>query len=192
MADRFPIHDESNAPDAALEQLTATREEFGMIPNLEGTMALAPPLLKGYGALWDLFDETSFSPVERQVVYQTANFENECDYCVPWHTLLSRQAKMDPEDVAALRAGGRLGDPKLEALRVYSQAEIRSKGKIAESELAAFFDAGWEPQQALEVVLGIATKVLSNYTNSIAGTPLDAEVQKLVWHKPTIKPRTED
>ena len=61
-----------------------------MIPNLEKTMASAPTLLESYATCWSLFQNTSLSPVERQIVYQTANFENECDYCVPWHTLLSK------------------------------------------------------------------------------------------------------
>ncbi len=189
MTERFPIHDESNAPEEVLEQLAATRADFGMIPNLEAVMAQAPALLKGYGALWDLFDTTSFSPIERQVVYQTANFENECDYCVPWHTKLSQMAKMDTTDIEALRNGTRLSDPKLEALRLFTQTVIRTKGNVAKGDLDAFLDAGWEPRHALEVVLGIATKVLSNYTNSIAGTPLDKAVRHLAWQKPTIKPR---
>ena len=188
MTEHFPIHDETTAPAAARDQLAATREGFGMIPNLEAVMALAPPLLKGYGALWDLFDETTFSPIERQVVYQTINFENECDYCVPWHSLLSRQAKMKPADIEALRAGGRLDDPKLEALRRFTQAVVRTQGNIVPDDLDAFFEAGWGPEQVLEVVLGIATKVMSNYTNSITGTPLDEAVQALAWRKPVIKP----
>jgi hypothetical protein len=36
------------------------------------------------------------------------------------------------------------------------------------------------------VILGIAIKTMSNYTNSIAGTPLDQAVEKLVWKKPLI------
>ena len=35
--------------------------------------------------------------------------------------------------------------------------------------------------QALEVILALAIKLISNYTNSIAGTPLDPEVEKLRW-----------
>ena len=57
------------------------------------------------------------------------------------------------------------------------------------AELQAFFDAGYSDVQALEVILGLATKLMSNYTNSIAGTPLDKEVEKLRWSKPTIDER---
>lgn len=41
----------------------------------------------------------------------------------------------------------------------------------------------------LEVVLGLAVKLLSNSINSIAGTPLDRAVRKLTWKKPVITMR---
>ena len=188
----FPLHDESTAPEAARDALAATRKNFGMIPNLERVMASAPPLLAGYSALWDLFDETTLTPVERQVVYLTANFENECDYCVPWHSLLAKEAGMEESDIQALRDGAALGDPKLEALRRFARSLVHNRGNVAQADLDAFFAAGYEETQALEVILGLAVKVMSNYTNSIAGTPLDAEVKKLAWRKPVIKPRNAD
>jgi uncharacterized peroxidase-related enzyme len=188
----FPLHDETTAPEAAQAALAATRENFGMIPNLERVMASAPPLLTGYSTLWDLFDETTLSPVERQVVYLTANFENECDYCVPWHTLLAREAGMEEADVEALRAGAAIGDDRLEALRRFARSMVHNRGNVAQAELDAFFAAGYSETQALEVVLGLAVKVMSNYTNSIAATPLDAEVAKLAWRKPVIKPRQSE
>lgn len=188
----FPQHDEATAPEAAKGALAEVKADFGMIPNLERTMATAPALLKAYAAAWSLFDETSLDPVERQIVYQTANFENECDYCVPWHTLLSKKAGMAGEDVEALRRGGALSDPRQEALRRFAQTVVRTRGNVAEADLDAFFAAGWSPQAALEVVLGIAIKTMSNYTNSIAGTPLDKAVAKHAWSKPVIKPRAAD
>ena len=75
------------------------------------------------------FDTTSLTPVERQVVYQTANFENECEYCVPWHTYLAKRAKMLPQDIEALRLGARLSDPKLEALRTFTPATDPQPGQ---------------------------------------------------------------
>jgi uncharacterized peroxidase-related enzyme len=185
----FPLHDETTAPEAAREGLATTRKNFGMIPNLERVMAAAPPLLKGYAALWDLFDETSLSPVERQVVYQTANFENECNYCVPWHSLLAEKAGMAPADLEALRAGGALSDAKLNALAQFTRSLIANRGKVSEAQLQAFFEAGYGEVQALEVILGLAVKTMSNFTNSIVGTPLDAAVKSRAWRKPLIAMR---
>ncbi len=42
-------------------------------------------------------------------------------------------------------------------------------------EIAAFLAAGYSQLQVLEVILGIAVKVIHNYTNHIAKTPLDKE-----------------
>lgn len=186
----FPIHDEVTAPEASKLLLEQAKKNLGMIPNLERVMAESPALLEGYVHLWELFDTTSLSPVERQVVYQTANFENQCEYCVPWHTKLSQLAGMAINEIEALRQGAELADPKLEALRRFTKSLILNRGKIAEAELKAFFAVGYSAQQALEVLLGIAVKTMSNYTNSIAGTPLDKAVEKLRWEKPIISMRT--
>ncbi|MGH6933424.1 MAG: carboxymuconolactone decarboxylase family protein [Dongiaceae bacterium] len=189
MTDKFPLHDLNTAPAAAREDLAAVEKSFGMITNLERIMASSPALLKGHNLLWDLFAQTTLTPIERQVVYQTANFENECDYCVPWHTQLSEQAGMAAVDVAALREGQPLSNAKLEALRTFTRLMIHNRGKISQADLDSFFAAGYTPVSALEVVLGLAIKVMTNYTNSIAGTPLDACVRRYGWHKPRIAMR---
>lgn len=186
----FPLFDEAAAPESAKATLAQTRKNFGMIPNLEKVMALAPPLLAGYTSLWDLFDTTSLSPVERQVVYMTANFENECNYCVPWHTLLSQKAGLANEEIESLRSGKRLSDPKLNALSSFARTLIVNRGKATPNDLQSFLDAGYTEKQALEVVLGLAVKLMSNFTNSIAGTPLDEEVESLRWTKPKIAERS--
>lgn len=148
-------------------------------------MASAPPLLRAYVQLWELFDETSFTPIERQVVYQTANYENNCTYCVPWHTWLSQQTGMDPAVSEALRQGQPLPDPRLEALRIFTTSLIEDRGHPSPEIKEAFFAAGWEPHHALEAILGLAVKLMSNYTNGVAGTPLDAVMKPFAWTKPT-------
>lgn len=182
----FILHDEQSAPAESLPTLEHSRKSLGAIPNLERVMAEAPTLLKGYWALWDLFDQTSFSPAERQVVYLVANFENHCTYCVPWHTLLAKSAKLDPACIQALRDGTPLPDPKLNALAIFTRQMIEHRGHPPQEAMDDFFAAGWVARQALEVVLGLAVKVMSNYTNGIAGTPLDEQVKHLSWTKPTL------
>jgi AhpD family alkylhydroperoxidase len=189
---QFSLFDEDTAPESARPFLEAARKNLGIIPNLERTMAAAPPLLEAYVRSWDLFDQTTLTPIERQVVYQTANFENECEYCVPWHTMLSQLAGMAPQDVQALREGSELHGARLEALHRFTRVLIANRGKIANADLGSFLDSGYTQQNALEVVLGLAIKTMSNYTNSIAGTPLDRKVTGLAWKKPRIPMRSLD
>lgn len=184
---KFTLFDEKTASSAARPILAKTKQAFNMIPNLERTMALAPALLESYSSAWAAYSQTSLSEIEQQIVYQTANFENECNYCVPWHTLLSQQAKMSEPDIHALRTDRKLSTDRYEQLRRFTQTLIRTKGKVVQADIDAFYEAGFTPQQALEVVLGIAIKTMSNYTNSIAGTPLDSIVKSYHWKKPTIE-----
>jgi len=93
------------APEASKNNLISAKEAFGLIPNVKGVMAQAPTLLTSYMVGWDQFNQNSLSLKEKQVVYQAANFENNCEYCMPWHTLLAEQSAMSDDDVEALRNG---------------------------------------------------------------------------------------
>jgi alkylhydroperoxidase family enzyme len=47
-----------------------------------------------------------------------------------------------------------------------------------------FLAAGYTRRNVLEVILGVATKVMSNYTNHIAHTQLDKFMRGNEWLKP--------
>ena len=47
----------------------------------------------------------------------------------------------------------------------------------------AFFIAGYGQQQVLEVILGLSQKVISNYVNHVADTPVDAMFEQFTWTK---------
>jgi AhpD family alkylhydroperoxidase len=182
----FPIYTTDTAPEESKIALAHAKETFGFIPNLEGVFAQAPSLLKGSMALWNLFEATSFTPVEQQVIYLTANYEHECHYCMAAHSGLAKMIGMSADDIQALRDGRLLSDPKLQALRQFTQRLIQARGWLDDSEIEAFLAAGYTQQQVLEVILGIAIKILHNYTNHIAKTPLDKPFQPYVWSKPAV------
>jgi len=183
----FAIFDEDNAPKESVVFLKEAKEAFELIPNVEGVMAQAPSLLASYMTAWEQFSKTSLTPSEQQIVYQTVNFENNCEYCTPWHTILSEQVGLSSDDVEALRHGGKLTSSKHEALRAFTRDLVRTKGSIEPYALSQFFAAGYDEKHALEVVLGIAVKTMSNYTNSIAQTPLDEAAASKRWKKPTLR-----
>ena len=181
----FTLHDETTAPPEAKPHLEATRKAFGMIPNLERVLAEAPPLLELYVQGEQLLEErTALSDVEVHVVMQQANVENNCTYCVPWHTLLSRQAGVPEDVIRAQRDDTPLDDPKLETLRRFARSMIHHRGHPPEEDVQTMRDAGYDHRQILEVVLCLAVKTISNYTNGIAHTPLDEAVHKNAWTKP--------
>jgi len=180
----FTIYTVKTAPPDSKEALIRAKQVFGFIPNLEGICAEAPALLQAGMALWDLFSTTSFSPIEQQVVYLAANYENECHYCMAAHSGLAKMVGMSSDELQALRNGTPLQEPKLQALRHFTQRMVQARGWVENHEIESFMAAGYGRQQVLEVILGIAVKVIHNYTNHIAKTPLDNVFKANVWSKP--------
>ncbi|GBQ93031.1 4-carboxymuconolactone decarboxylase [Acetobacter nitrogenifigens DSM 23921 = NBRC 105050] len=181
---QFTAYTADTAPDAAKPIFEGVEAAFGFVPNLQSYMAESPELLSGYTALWDLFSKTTLTTHEQQVVYLTANFENECHYCMTGHTTLAMMQKMDSAVIAALRDGTELPDARLEALHHFTSLVVRNRGWVSDDEVDAFIAAGFTRRNVLEVVLGVATKVISNYTNHIVHTPLDAFMKGNEWTRP--------
>lgn len=164
----FVRHTRETAPAASAPILDGVKAAFGFVPNLQATMAESPELLAGYSTLWDLFGKSSLTQAEQQVVYMTANFEHDCRYCMAGHTTLARMQHISEPVIAALP------DTRLEALHAFATAVVRERGFVPDAAVQAFLDAGYKRRNVLEVVLGVATKVMSNYTNHLAGTPNDS------------------
>lgn len=173
-ANAFTVHTLDSAPAASKVQLDATAKAWGFVPTLHGTLAESPIALEGYNALFGLVAKSTLSPVEQQVAYMTANVFHECEYCTAGHTFLSRKAGMDEAAVQALRNGEVIPmNPKLEALRAFTLAVLRERGVVGDAAVQGFIAAGYTKENVLEVVTIIATKVISNYTNHLAHTPLE-------------------
>jgi uncharacterized peroxidase-related enzyme len=181
---RFNVHTLDTAPAGSKAQLEETKRAWGAIPNLHAVLAEAPAALEGYNALWAIFDRSSFTPAERQIVYLAANFENACHYCMAGHSVLGRKVGLSAETIAALRAGAPLPDPRQEALRRFAALVVRNRGFVDAADIDAFFAAGFGRQQVLEVILGVAVKTISNYANHFADTPLDPFMKDQAWTPP--------
>ncbi len=179
----FQIHDESTAPEASKASLAESRKSYAMIPGLHAVMAEAPGLLEGYKKLGELFQNSSLDKDELTVVWQTVNVEHACHYCVPAHTAIAKMMQVDETVTDALRNETPLPNARLEALRSFTLSVVRGRGNVDESEVQAFLDAGFTKRQILEVVLGVSMKVMSNYTNHLAHTPIDAPFRTFEWHK---------
>lgn len=175
------MHTVSTAPAASRELLASAQKAFGFVPNLLATMAEAPALLKGYVTLSRIFEESSLSATERQLVLLTVSFENNCAYCMAAHTVIAGMQHVPADVVDAVRAGRPIADGKLQALRQLTTAIVASRGWPSDDHITAFTAAGYGAQQVLEVVLGVGIKTMSNFTNHLAATPLDGAFAPASW-----------
>ena len=177
----FTLHTAETAPAKSKAIIEGAQKQMGMVPGLYAVMAESPELLKAYTQLHQLFTATSFNAEELTVVWQTINVEHECHYCVPAHTGIAHSMKVDPALTEALRNDEAMPTEKLQALKDFTLTVVRERGNVSESDLDAFFKAGYGQQQVLEVILGLSQKVISNYVNHIAKTPVDKVFEKFVW-----------
>src|SRR5260370_27639956 len=87
------------------------------------------------------------------------------------------------ETVAALREAKPLPDRKLQALRTFALEAVRKRGWLDATDVEAFLAAGYDRGHLLEVLTWVSLKTLSNYTNHVAKTPLDAAFSRQKWSK---------
>jgi AhpD family alkylhydroperoxidase len=177
----YRIHTIETAPEAAKPSLEQLVTNLGMIPNLAGTMAESPELLRGFLSIRDILYRGTFTAAEVQVLALTNAFENRCSYCMAFHSNLALKSGVSEQTVVALRAGQSPTEPRLEALSNFSRRMVRERGSVRRDDLAAFHSAGYTKAQALEVVLGVAVSILPNFAHHITDCPVDEAFAGHSW-----------
>ncbi len=177
----YTVHTLESAPGMATDALRTLQSTVGLIPNLAATMAESPALLNGFLALRELYAKTGFSAGEVQVLSLTAAYENDCAWCVAFHTAMALKEGVSRDVVDALRRGAAPADERLAALSSFARAMVRSRGAIDTPARRAFFAAGYSKQQALDVVMGMAFSVMANYASHLTRPPLDSFLATHAW-----------
>ncbi len=170
----YTIYDETNAPEGSRETLAAVKGGMGFIPNLMGTLAEAPSALKAYVQLIDLMAATSLTAQEQRLLTLSISVENVCEYCVAAEGLLAhKMAKVPLDEAQATQKSRPLSNTKLNTFVNFAREVASSRGHPSGEAMTAFLTAGYTQANILEVILGVAMKTLTNYTNHIANTPID-------------------
>lgn len=177
----FPVLSTTTAPEAARPLLEGAGQKFGFVPNLLGVLAHSPAALTAYLGISEAVGKARLTPAEQQIVAIAVSAENGCGYCVAAHSAMAGMAKAPAVAVEAARAGKPIGDGRLEALRRFAVAVVATRGHLADEEIRRFLDAGFDRGQVLDVLAIVTMKTLSNYTNHIADTPLDAAFAAQRW-----------
>lgn len=179
----FKLHTIESAPEASKELLKKSVKAYGGVPGLHAVMAESPNLLEAYQTSHGLFANSSFDKDELTVVWQSINVENECHYCVPAHTGIAKSMGVDDAITEALRNETPLPTTKLETLREFTLSIVRDRGIVDEEKVQKFLNAGFSNRNILDIILGYSQKIMSNYTNHFAKTPLDKGAQKYEWSR---------
>ena len=184
---KFKLHTFKTAPEKSISLLKDSQQSFGMVPNLHAVMAESPATLNAYKILHELFQESDFNTEELTVIWQTINIEHACNYCVPAHTGIAHMMHVNQSIIDALLSKKEMPNDKLQVLHLTTLALVRNRGHLSDDEKQRFLQAGYQNQHLLEIVLGIAQKVMSNYINHLADTPVDPMFEKYIWDQSQVE-----
>jgi uncharacterized peroxidase-related enzyme len=172
-----------NAEGQAKTLLESAQKSLGFVPNMYTGMAIAPGLLDTYMHGYNQFRSGSgFSPAEQETVFLTISRYNGCEYCVSAHSMLAeKMSGVSRPCLDAIREGDQIPDRKLEALSRFTEAMVDSRGLPSQEEVRAFLQAGFSEAHILWIVLAIAVKTLSNYSNHLTQPALDEAFRAYRW-----------
>ena len=171
----FIFHTVQSAPAASKPLLEKADQTLGFIPNLMAVMAESAVVLESYQTLNSLFDKTSFTVTERQLILLSISRHRNCCYCLASHGSIAKMQNMPAEIVNAVYYNQPLNDDKLEALRTFTRAVLDQQGWVKQQTLQDFYQAGFKQKHVLEVILAISFKTLSNFINHINDMPIDSQ-----------------
>ncbi len=167
----FTVHTIETAPEASKAKLADVKKAWGFVPTLHGMLAESPAALEAYDATFGLVSQTSLTPAEQQVVFLAVSVFHECEYCVAGHTYLGRMVKLDEQAISALRNGTPIADARLQALRVFTETVVATRGFAGDAAVETFIAAGFTRANVMDLLVVIAAKTISNYANHLAHTP---------------------
>ncbi|MFT7558821.1 MAG: AhpD family alkylhydroperoxidase [Flavobacteriales bacterium] len=178
----FQFHTLVNTTGESKEILEGVNKAYGFVPNLFAYMAEAPVTIKAYMQLNELLDETAFSKGQVQLALLAISLENDCDFCATAHHAMSTVSGSNAASIQALVNGEDIDDAQDSVLVDTVREVVRSRGWLADGVLGRFLEVGFSQRHYLELMLLVAIKTLSNYSNHL--TKPEANPELLAMIKP--------
>ena len=166
------------ADTATASTLNTVKAKIGMIPNLYATLARSPVALNALLGLNATIATGTLSGTEREIIALATAQANGCQYCVSAHTLLGKNAGLNPEQIiGARRATATEG--RHAAVAGFARALVEHRGHVPTAALDQFKANGLSDADFLEIIANVAASMLTNFTNNVAGTVIDFPVVAL-------------
>ena len=165
----------TNTHTEILEEVEA---KFGFVPNLLREMARSPAVARAYLDAQAAMEKAILSNPERQVVQLAVAVYNDCHYCRAVHRTACARAGVPAAEVEAIEKGSLPEDARRRSLVSATWQVLDTRGWLVAPDLAALEAEGVPRAQVYEVVALIGLKVISNYINHVAHTPIDQAFQK--------------
>ncbi|SAK60540.1 Alpha/beta hydrolase [Caballeronia temeraria] len=172
-ASLFGVLGDSHAPAEAKGLLDVMHGVFGFVPNLGYAIAAEPSALGAYISMLQALGESSLDPVAQQVAMVSASRANSAEYGIAVHATLAAKLGASAEVVQALRNGGTIDDPRLEAVRRFAGAIATNRTQVSDSDVNALKAAGFDRRAMVAIALAAAAKTLVNTVAHLSRPEID-------------------
>lgn len=147
------------------------QKALGFVPNIYAAMGHSENALGSY--LQFSGASTSFSKKEKEVIDLAVSQLNGCRYCQSAHTAIGKMNGFTDEQIIELRRAQASWDSKLSVLAKTAQTIAATKGKISEPELETFYDAGYNKENLVDLIVAIGIITITNLFHNVTNVPID-------------------
>ncbi|MGZ5819839.1 MAG: carboxymuconolactone decarboxylase family protein [Burkholderiaceae bacterium] len=170
---RISVPTVEQSVEASKPLLAAVQQQLGVTPNLMKLIGHSPAALEGYLSLNGALAKGKLNVQLRERIALAVAEYNGCDYCLSAHDYLGRNvAKLSDAELAAAR-DGQSQDARADAALKFARRVAETRGRVADTDIAALRAAGFDEASIVEVVVNVALNVLTNYVNNVAQTDID-------------------
>lgn len=147
------------------------QKKLGFVPNLYAYYAKNETALGDYLTFQNR--KSTLRGKQREVVNLVTSQVNGCQYCQSAHTAIGKMNGFTDEQILEIRKGSALFDNKLNALAKFTSSVVEHRGRATEEIKEAFFAAGYDEANMIDVLIVIGDKIISNYLHNLTGFEID-------------------
>lgn len=144
---------------------------LGFVPNLYAYFAKNETALSDYLALQNR--KSSLRAKEREVINLVTSQLNGCRYCQSAHTVIGKMNGFTDEQIVEIRNNSASFDSKLDALAKFTASVVENRGRATEAIKEAFFAAGYNEANMIDVIIVVGDKIISNYLHNLTEFEID-------------------
>jgi uncharacterized peroxidase-related enzyme len=151
---------------------------LGFVPNLYAYYAKNETALGDYLALQNR--KSTLKAKEREVINLVTSQINGCRYCQSAHTALGKMNGFTEEQIMEIRKGSATFNSKLDALAKFTASAVENRGRATEESKDAFFEAGYDEANMIDVIIVVGDKIISNYLHNLTEFEIDFPVAEKI------------
>lgn len=173
---RIPSHTTEDAPEAVRELLAAMVQfsPTGRLLNLHAQMAHSPAVLESYTSIRRATSTHGMLDQQLRTGLMLATAAvADSEYALAIITLLAQRSGWQPGQIAALRSGAEVGEPRADALIAVVREAAANSGRVSGPAWDRAVAAGCTDDDLAEAFAYLGLSVFTAYFLNYAETELD-------------------